>query len=400
MRWIEKFLDRDTDEESEEEEETTSSAALGDVYEHPPMTSKRGRGKMVPIKGEPERQGIILFPSDPADARAALLSKRAVRALAQRRLEEREGDLYSEDEGDPEGEVCICKGKTNSRALVQCEDCERWYHLRCVGIKNVEDLGGDDDPWFCSSCIQDEQRSGTPELDFPSSEPIMVPTDVPSSPSSKDPLFFEGALEESPLPSWTTAGPPTTPIRGGRKFVQQYMDSSSSPSKGPYTPQIPSSVATTRVYATSGHTRDMEITESIFDPSSTPSRGIKFGATFITPKTSSAWSQQRAGTTGGLFQTPSRSNPPGGINRARWLEESGGYAKTLPRVTSDGSPIRRKDVGPRIPSLDLLLHARRHEETPMLFNTRTPYRHTILDESPVVRSTGKKRMREEADIGD
>lgn len=395
MKWIEKYLDGDTDEE-ESEEEFMPSATWGKGLDQLPVPTQRGRGRLVSVKVVPESKRRMFFPSDPADAMAALLSKRAVRASAKRRAEEREAEENLEHESDAE-EVCICGRKNNSSGLVQCDDCEKWFHLRCVGIKNVEDLGGDEDPWYCSSCLEQSRGSLTPELDFPSSEPIIVPTDDDrgSISPSKDPLFFEGSFEQSPLPSWTTSAPPTTPVRS--RYSRDDFQSSSSPSKGPYTPRNLSSTGATRVYTTPGYVGGMNGTEAMFDPTSTPSRGIKLGTTFVTPKNTSAWSNNRA-STGGLFHTPANNNRAiAGSSRAPWAEESGGAGSSSPLPRYHNAPLRRKGAGARV-SPGLSTSSRQLFETPVMLTSRNAGYH--LDESPVVRSVGKKRMREEADIGD
>ena len=105
---------------------------------------------MVPLSNregtDPKR---IFVPSVPADARAALLSKRSVRAVAARRR------LHVKPFADSDGEeiLCICRGKDDGRELVQCDDCRTWYHLECLGIKDIADLGREEDPWYCHNCI-------------------------------------------------------------------------------------------------------------------------------------------------------------------------------------------------------------------------------------------------------
>ena len=66
LRWIEKFLDRESDEEDDEEgvyrgtvddeEEVLPSSVWGMVYDDEddrPVPYRAGRGKMVPLRGDP-----------------------------------------------------------------------------------------------------------------------------------------------------------------------------------------------------------------------------------------------------------------------------------------------------------------------------------------------------------
>ncbi|KAI9065520.1 hypothetical protein FKP32DRAFT_1590463, partial [Trametes sanguinea] len=272
LKWIERFLDRDS--ESDEED--------GDQVLRPPLQShdndqiahRRGRGKMVPLRvnhTSDSRSERKLVPSDPADARAALLSKRSVRALASRRQEG--------DENDGEEVLCVgCNRGDDGSELVQCDECQTWYHLRCIGIKKISDLGKEEDPWYCDACLDIRPSS-------PLTEPTFVPTDDrPIEPSSRrDSLFLQNSILESPAPHWEgVPRAPTTPVRDNgvdnadRTFSTRSSWGDSSRA-GPSTPD--SSAKTVRVYHTPGpfvHERDQLDPETPFDPTTTPSRGIKF----------------------------------------------------------------------------------------------------------------------------
>jgi hypothetical protein len=399
MRWIEKFLDRDSDSESEGEEIMPSSA-WGELYEHPPMPCRRGRGKMVPIKATDQRRtGTMVFPSDPADARAALLSRRAVRTLTLRRASQaRHSNPPNVRLGSGEdGDFCVCEGKVKGRGLVQCSDCERWYHLRCIGVRDVDELGGPNDPWYCTSCLKDTRQTVTPEPTIPSSEPTIVPTDddCPGS-SPKDPLFFVGDSERSPFPKWRFHARPSTPTRGSVSFEPLSGSSSTAYSnKGdPSTPQN-SSGQLPRIYETPNLSINVGGGESTFDLTTTPSRGMKFST--FTPKSIGPWSyNSRTNTTGTGFHTPSRKHT-GSVNRTMGRVDS--VSGIAPRPALQDSPTRRKEG-----AIGRVLQSRRLHESPMGFGGLTGGGRfggfPMLEESPVVRSAGKKRMRKEADLGD
>ncbi|KAI5885219.1 uncharacterized protein SCHCODRAFT_02521322 [Schizophyllum commune H4-8] len=191
LKWIEKFLDRESDDEADsvagtvgEDEEILPSASWGQVYEDTadrPMPPRRGRGKMVPLHADPEaarrpRAATVrsFFPSDPGDARAALLAKKSVRALSFRRsraLTDRQNEM-----------ICVCKGRDDGKDLVQCDGCRTWYHLRCLGIRNMAELGKEEDPWYCERCVDDRSLSSDDEHEpVVYREPTFVPTeDLPA----------------------------------------------------------------------------------------------------------------------------------------------------------------------------------------------------------------------------
>lgn len=354
LKWIEKFLDRDTDDEDDDEEgfkrigasddEIFPSAKWGHVYEHDAdksMPVRMGRGKMVPLLTHPldSRRAYAkksVFPSDPSDARAALLAKKNVRALAYRN-QRRQQEMAVKDEGE-DIVICVCHGKDDGRELVQCDGCQTWYHLQCIGIRSIAELGREEDAWFCRNCVT---RSLSPERDshlVVYQEPTFVPTDdAPRVRRNQDPTLYQ-PLYNSPL--WNPPRIPKTPTRGGR-YPDFDLSSSSDSTRLPSTPQ--NSSHDIRPYNTPGSFEYHPSTSNDdppFDPNSTPSRGIKFGA-FATPK-SNPWSIRA----GGLFHTPSRHHTRGSFGRSFGsLEDMGGSFGTFDGLTRypnvEDSPIRR-----------------------------------------------------------
>uniref|UniRef100_A0A8H8CR18 PHD-type domain-containing protein n=1 Tax=Psilocybe cubensis TaxID=181762 RepID=A0A8H8CR18_PSICU len=298
LHWIERFLDGDSDEEDEQE------GALGVDGDHDGV-ARPGRGKMVPLTAYPhptrKDEMIARYPTDPADARAALLAKRSVRALVYRQQrKQREMD----DEDDDEV-VCICNGRDDGRELVQCDACQMWYHLECIGIRSIAELGKEEDPWFCRRCVS-RSRSPSTEPEVATGEPTFVPTDEEHTfRRSSDTPFFQPGPHDSP--SWAAMKTPRTPPRqygrdgGGLSDGHSSWLESSRP--GPSTPQH--SAASVRIYS-SPYGGYMNSDDSPFDPTSTPSRGIKFNAPFTTPK--SAWPARA------IFQSPTRGSQRGSGN--------------------------------------------------------------------------------------
>jgi len=384
LTWIEKFLDRDTDDEEDVESdvrdvsmshEILSSAKWGLVYEDEmdkPAPVRMGRGKMVPLLAHPEdpRRAYAkkksVYPSDPADARAALLAKKSVRALAYRNQRRKRNTTA---EADEDAVICICNGKDDGRELVQCDGCQTWYHLLCIGIRNIAELGREEDAWFCRSCMT-RLRSPSPErnpLPVVYREPTFVPTDeAPRIRRAQDPTLYQ-PLHNSPL--WNPPRVPTTPTRGRNSDLD--VASSSDSSRLPSTPQNPSHDI--RLYNTPGpfEYQPLPTNEDLpFDPNTTPSRGIKF------PK-SNPWSVR----VGGLFHTPSRHHSRSSFSRSFGSMEDIGIGASFgafdgltryPNV--EDSPIRRNDA-PRV---------KKGLESPLPPRSLGPLR-PGPEESPVVR---------------
>ncbi|KAK2462116.1 hypothetical protein APHAL10511_006579 [Amanita phalloides] len=362
LKMIEEFLDRDSDDDELQQEYISDDGLQKDV-------TRRTGGKMVPLPAKTEliKRGLKassanerkMLPYDPADARTALLAKRSVRSLSYRL--QRRGHAVNNDEEDV---ICICDGANDGRQLVQCDGCDTWYHLQCIGIRNIDELGREEDPWFCHSCTRDELLS---------SEPTFVPTDeAPRAHRIQDAPFFQ-PFSPHDSPSWSFQRVPRTPTRRSSDLEPPGLSSGSSwvnsSRHGPSTPQHPHEA---RVYGYDTATYDHPFEESPFDPASTPSRGIKFGAPFMTPR-NTVWSTRPPG----LSQTPSK---PGGrdLTSSRGGPGSGsdGHQRSGPGFSPfgrfpsfDESPVRRRQES-QLP---------RYPESPLALRSHPP----MLEESPI-----------------
>ncbi|KAF8624896.1 hypothetical protein AX15_005764 [Amanita polypyramis BW_CC] len=388
LRLIKKFLDRDSDLEDSDSDNGNNN---DDNESHPVQfdgiqkePTRMGRGKMISLPANTDswcgsRMSSLdkktTIPYDPADARTALLAKKSVRALSYRL--QRKQHATDDDEV-----VCICNGADNGRQLVQCDGCEAWYHLYCIGIKSIDELGREEDPWFCHSC---KNRSSS-EPEVLSSEPTFVPTDdEPQTHRIYDTPFFQPSSPHN-SPSWSFERGPRTPTHRASDLEPPSLSSGSSwidsSRHGPSTPHNPSQGV--RVYGHNSDTYNRPFDESPFDPTSTPSRGIKFGVPFMTPK-NNVWSARPPG----VIQTPSKpsghgpSSSHGGLTSALDnSQRSGGFDfSPFGRFPPFGeSPIRRSRSGEesrRFP--DSPLASRSHQALP-------------LEESPVIRVKGKEKL--------
>jgi hypothetical protein len=341
LRYIESFLDRDSDGDDVEEKHSSSSRRSLD--EASSRSPRPGLGKTYPLlsHSKDRRRGSMMhsvIPSDPADARTALLSKKSIRAVQLRLLRRRNtGRSAASDDGEI---LCICRGRDDGRPLVQCDACRTWYHLECIGIQNTAELGKEEDPWFCANCA--EVKTPPPVVSL--SEPTFVPTDDDEHSvgghgntdlQGYDPPFLNAGLNPSPATPWTrSVRPPTTPPR--TQYVPHTTSGSSwdeppsSSSRGdPRTPQFNTASGfgdMVRVYGmVPGRSLETSsstvIDESPFDPTSTPSRGINFGLPFTTPKDggwgSPLWQGVR-GSGNELFHTPKHPREDGGVASLRY----------------------------------------------------------------------------------
>ncbi|KAG6890993.1 hypothetical protein C0992_011270 [Termitomyces sp. T32_za158] len=380
LKAIERFLDRESDDEDDSEVLARGFAE---------MSARRGRDKVVSLPGNlVGMQGTsFFFSSDPADARTVLMSKKSVRTLSFRQKKR------SRHQGENDNEVlCICHGKDDGRELVQCDDCQAWYHLDCIGIGDISELGREEDPWFCHRC-EKSPRSSSSEPEF-LSEPTFVPTDDRPriSPSFDAPFFQSSSLQGSPM-AWDSPRMPRTPTQmhvdyePGMSSGSTWVESSR---KRPITSQDASAP---KVYShtTPGPFDSFDNYDEPFDPTSTPSRGIKFGAPFATPKTG-FWSSRP----NGIFQTPLKTGggrttssktfvPQGTLPFG--LDDSGHGVACDRSLHEDESPIRRvkSHDGPK---------ARRIMDSPLASRSTLTTPYNLLEESPIMRYHPGERCHE------
>lgn len=364
MKTIARFFETGSDEdESEEEKEEEEEAVVVD---------EGGRK-------------LMFNPCDPADARAVLLSKRCVRALAS-------GRQLGMDVHTPEDEVvCVCHGRDDGRELVQCDECRTWYHLECIGVKDISELGQEEDPWFCHRCVVERLRAD----DYGPVDPAMVlMTTVDLSVAARrhayDPLFYQGALTDSPIVSWAPSRPPTTPTnnRDGTELSTRSSWGDSS-RHGPSTPRT--STHRVQIYTTPDAIDPFQPHDSPFDPTSTPSRGIRFGAPFATPKGGSALWAGRMPTTG-PFSTPSkplfprRLHAPSSAANTLYDDASSGFqpssSPTAGLPAWDDTPVDRTDPRP------IAMLPRRSAESPLM--GRGIPKRPELEDSPLLRATQRR----------
>lgn len=339
LRYIESFLGRESDEDEAEEGLSSSgrrdevSRSGGKTFSFLSYSKDRRRGSVVSV-----------IPSDPADAKTALLSKKSIQAVQLRLLRRRDAGRNADSDDDEL--LCVCQGRDDGRPLVQCDACRTWYHLECIGIQSTSELGREEDPWFCANCAEVKTP---PPVVASLSEPTFVPTDDGEHDVGFEPPFLNAGFNPSPAMPWTrSARPPRTPPRiqytPHAASGSSWDEPPSSSSRGdPRTPQFSTASAfgdMIRVYGMmpgrsleplSSTTTD----ESSFDPTSTPSRGIMFGLPFTTPKDGRWGMGSLQGVRGNgheLFHTPKGSGEDGNAASVRY----GQYHGRVGEVSEEG----------------------------------------------------------------
>jgi hypothetical protein len=287
LRWVEKFLDRETDEEEPEDSAIMNEPGIPSPGDD--LTSHPGPSRRIHASGKSVRSTAMFrraLPSnDPADARSALLAKRPKRPTRRTNMDiDGGGDSsssvsYSDGDGqesdDPDEGIisCVCGEGDDGRAMVRCDGCRAWSHLHCVDIHDESELGAE---WFCARCIAR------------SHEPTFAPTsESPRERLNPSVRFYQPPPfpPESPtpyLPRLTNA--PSTPMRAPRTRVASWGHDAADQTNGitlpgPVTPSVQRNLDQ-RVYSTPKFFDDSDHVDyraqASFDPLSTPSKGLKF----------------------------------------------------------------------------------------------------------------------------
>ncbi|EJD04474.1 uncharacterized protein FOMMEDRAFT_28164 [Fomitiporia mediterranea MF3/22] len=334
LAWIDKYFAHDTDSDDEKEsdknEERAPSPTWGQVSEDLPDAPKRGRGKAVPLQANPNRthpairddanrdsgsvkHKSLFFPTDPADARMALMSKRSVRLLAQRKLRQN-GQRSASLRGIGEGRLACACGRDDDddgRPAVQCDECFNWHHLECIGVRDEAELGEEDDPWFCPACAEQSEAALSAADWRNQRQPTFVPTDeVPVHSSTRSDVAF---YSSSPLREWGSSGSLHTPVQGhGRlhgveSFRRSVWDDPHT-GPGPSTPVMMLRGVQVRTPGASQGERGQHI-NGMFDSFVSPRGGYpRFTDSFTTPKNTGLGHISRGSSSFGLSAWPTHTS--------------------------------------------------------------------------------------------
>ncbi|KZW02142.1 hypothetical protein EXIGLDRAFT_514670 [Exidia glandulosa HHB12029] len=352
MKWIERFLDRESDDD-EDTDESSSRASRS-------LQSSPLRGKGSPKSPGKQKTHASETASD---ARAALFSRREVRKLTEVQHSDPEEDGPSgsgsdkaadEDQDDDDGIVrCICGGDEDDRPMVACDRCAIWFHQVCMGIKNSSDLDGQD-KWYCFEC----RKSRTPTPPPPPQQPVFSVSspDTHVRPSLDKPLFQTTPLQSSPA----FFGAFGSPIASRARERERDRDDRRPSSSWFDTPQPPTTPfrrgdRESRLFRTPGG--GLDPFDDGFPPMSmglpfdTPSRGLGFtNVPFATP------TQPTRRTSGGFASTSTRTpglslpltpRPGGRISAADDPVMSSSPLERFARVVGEETPLASRKLPPR-----------------------------------------------------
>jgi hypothetical protein len=123
---------------------------------------------------------------------------------------------------------CICNyGDERGGAMVQCDACEIWYHLKCLRIPSARQLGS---TWSCFRC----ERMETPALSSPAKR---ARHEAPATPvtSYREPTFVPSSFSPRPRSNFhygAAADDVLAPALPGNSPTRRFL-----PAPAPATPQ-------------------------------------------------------------------------------------------------------------------------------------------------------------------
>ncbi|KAF8472417.1 hypothetical protein JB92DRAFT_3053874 [Gautieria morchelliformis] len=270
LTWIERFFDRESESEDEEKQCVAGPSTWNQPIDQGSFTrAQRGYGQSISVNAAPNSKRSrgarqISFNAANTDAREVLMSKKHVRTVLERL---RKRKMAEEEDGVV---MCICQGADDGRPMVRCDECRTWYHLICMDIHDESELG---DEWYCWKCL--------PSAGDPSPAPPIEPTFAPVRPDSPpragvgDQPLYQSALQPSPMPASPIAQRrDLSPTRRSR--LPHALGDSDPVRGGPSTPYL-GRTADSRLYSPPKLYDEYRTDDHVpFDPTSTPSRGLKF----------------------------------------------------------------------------------------------------------------------------
>lgn len=268
LSWIERFLDRESSSEGEEEEGQKGVVILEgesgeeEQEEEKSMLGRKkgGRGKTVVLRMEPGMVSSPLSartpsrkntkkskpkskgkPANPSPSRSPSSRSRlhagtvgphhrrrrmlfdaptsdALQVLLSKKrvrgLAHRAFSRRLGKEEEEEGVVrCICHTGDDGRGMVRCDACRGWYHLVCMAIGDEDELG---EEWFCFRCEGQKTRIPTFAPDRPLSPPRSDVGDQPLyQPARRSPIPPASPTTRTDE-SYAPFDPTSTPSRGLR----------------------------------------------------------------------------------------------------------------------------------------------------------------------------------------
>ncbi|PWZ01454.1 hypothetical protein BCV70DRAFT_230662 [Testicularia cyperi] len=133
-----------------------------------------------PVSGSQPASGS----SHPHDPKAAQSSSSSLQTNAEPSVVQNMDDEADNDDENDDGHVyCVCRGKDDGSFMISCEQCEQWFHTRCIGItqKAAKKL----DEYVCQSCTESAETTVSAEAAEEEEEDTFVNPQQPATQISR-----------------------------------------------------------------------------------------------------------------------------------------------------------------------------------------------------------------------
>ncbi|KAJ3262985.1 hypothetical protein HK104_006712, partial [Borealophlyctis nickersoniae] len=119
-------------------------------------------------------------PDPPVSANTALVVDTGTTKSRTTRARSPEEELY-----------CLCRTPyEEDRTMIQCDKCDQWFHLDCVGMAGMEGIVQDIKTWACPVCKKDakdekKRKKSTDARAGAGAQHLQSPTDAQHAPATK-----------------------------------------------------------------------------------------------------------------------------------------------------------------------------------------------------------------------
>ncbi|XP_058838198.1 death-inducer obliterator 1-like [Topomyia yanbarensis] len=139
-----------------------------------PLLYDDGSGSLLidETRGKGSRSGASSRRTSESSSTSTSRGKRtstvavAAAAAAAAHDDEIESDESWNSEDDPDRLWCICKQPHNNRFMICCDECEDWFHGKCVNITKAmgQQMEEDGIEWTCPNCLRKKQDKQQPKM--------------------------------------------------------------------------------------------------------------------------------------------------------------------------------------------------------------------------------------------
>lgn len=273
---------------------------------------------------------------------------------------------------------CGCSPKDDRKTMVQCDGCEAWYHLHCLGLRRDSPEFASDD-WYCSGCAASNKKNKLRQQKLTAGEESYPSPDSPAKQSldlANPPAFLRKPHQEetptTPKLGTSSGREPTfshstTPkIEHARRFEDAHLVPPPALGRAmPITPQAPGSGSSSHAPWESGHGRAHSLSRQ-YAPVTPRLGGITASALTPAPtamrKSESLWANYAPTTP----STIAIAAPAHGRRLSRHFRTPSGAAAAAFHWEELGAPSSSSSRGsgymPKSGGLGMLTHAGMDED--------------------------------------